>query len=173
MNRCFMTSLLAAFACSWAAQAQSNPLISENKAAYNTIKNNVMRMAEAVPDADYNYKPAPDVRSFVELMGHIADVQMRFCALALGEQKAVNAGTKTAKADLVAALKASFDECDALANSITDANATQMVGSGKMARSKLGTLVWVTTHDNEEYGYGSVYLRLKNIVPPSTAQGMR
>jgi len=173
MNRCFMTILPAAFACSWIAQAQTNPLINEAKAAYNTIKNNVTSMAGAVPDADYNFKPSPDVRGFGELMGHIADVQMRFCAMALGEQKAANAGSKTAKADLVAALKASFDECDGLANSLTDANATQMVGSGKGARSKLGTLVWVTTHDNEEYGYGSVYLRLKNIVPPSTQQGMR
>jgi uncharacterized damage-inducible protein DinB len=173
MKRCLTTTLIAAFACFWPAQAQNNPLIGENKAAYNTIKNNLMGMAEAAPDADYNYKPTPDVRSFGELMGHIADVQMRFCAMALGEQKAANAGTKTRKADLVAALKASFDECDALANSITDANATQMVGSGKMARSKLGVLAFVVTHDNEEYGYGSVYLRLKNIVPPSTAQGMR
>jgi hypothetical protein len=173
MNRCFTTTLFAALACSWMAQAQSNPLISEAKAAYNTIKNNLTSMAGTVPEADYNYKPTPDVRSFGELMGHIADVQTRFCAMALGDQKAANAGAKTAKADLVAALKASFDECDALANSITDANATQMIGSGKMARSKLGTLVFVTTHDNEEYGYGSVYLRLKKIVPPSTAQGMR
>jgi hypothetical protein len=34
--------------------------------------------------------------------------------------------------------------------------------------SKFWSLLYATLHDNEEYGYLAVYLRLRNLVPPST-----
>ena len=56
---------------------------------------------------------------------------MRMCAGVKGEQKTADASSKTAKADLVAALKASFDECDAAFDSLTDANANDRVAMGR------------------------------------------
>jgi hypothetical protein len=85
-----------------------------------------------------------------------------------GEQKAVNAASKTSKADLVAALKESFNICDAAFNSLTDAKAAEMIQSPRGQSSKLGTLARTVSHSNEEYGYMAVYLRLKGIVPPSS-----
>jgi hypothetical protein len=63
-------------------------------------------------------------------------------------------------------MKESFSICDASFDALTDANALQPAGMG---RTKLGLLNFNTMHDNEEYGYGSIYLRLKSVVPPSTA----
>ena len=120
-------------------------------------------------EADYSFKASPDIRTFGALIGHIADVQMRMCAGVKGEQKAADASSKTAKADLVAALKASFDECDAAFDSLTDANANERVAMGRgPGRTKLGTLIYATIHDNEEYGYLAVYMRLKGVIPPSS-----
>jgi len=70
--------------------------------------------------------------------------------------------------DLVAALKESITECDAAYESLTDANAGEMIKTARGQRTKLGALVGNTTHSNEEYGYLSVYLRLKGVVPPSS-----
>jgi hypothetical protein len=82
------------------------------------------------------------------------------------------AGGKTAKADLVAALKASFDECDAAFDKLTDANYLEAAGAGRGQTPRLGALFrGVIIHDNEEYGYLAVYLRLKGIVPPSSDRG--
>jgi hypothetical protein len=78
----------------------------------------------------------------------------------------VGAAAKTAKADIVAALKESFAICDGAFDAVNDSNALQPAG---MNRSKLGLLNFNTGHCNEEYGYGAVYLRLKGVVPPSTA----
>jgi hypothetical protein len=39
---------------------------------------------------------------------------------------------------------------------------------GRAPRSKLSALIYNTTHDNEEYGYLAVYMRLKGVVPPSS-----
>jgi hypothetical protein len=68
----------------------------------------------------------------------------------------------------VTALKDSFAECDKPFDSLTDANATQMIKGQRGERSRLGMLVGVITHDNEEYGYLAVYMRVKGVVPPSS-----
>lgn len=158
--------LFAAAAISSAQTA--NPLSSEAKQAYTNIKNNLTRMAEKMPEENYAFKPTPEVRTFGALVAHVADSQMRTCSAVKGEAKQAGAGAKTAKADLVAALKDSFAECDAAFESLTDASAAEMIKTARGQRSKLGALVGNTIHDNEEYGYMSVYLRLKGVVPPSS-----
>ena len=140
--------------------------ITESKQSYTAIKNNLIGMAEAMPDSGYGFQPTPEIRTFGALMAHVADTNARICGGAMGEQKSVGAAAKTAKADLVAAMKESFSICDASFDALTDANALQPAGMG---RTKLGLLNFNTMHDNEEYGYGSIYLRLKSVVPPSTA----
>ena len=168
MNRSVVMLLAAALAGGCALQAQTaNPLIAESRRAYTAIKTNLTKAADKMSDENYNFKASPDIRTFGALIGHIADSQLRTCAAVKGEQKEATAASKTAKADLVAALKASFDECDAAWDSVTDANAAEML-AGRGPRSKLGALIGNTTHSNEEYGYLAVYMRLKGVVPPSS-----
>src|SRR6266498_1864596 len=176
MNR-YSTIILAALfvaaasASAFAQQPQqssapqnANPMIAELKQMYTTIKNNHTKMAEE----HYSFKATADVRTFGKLVAHVADSQARFCSAVNGEQKAVNADSKTSKADLVAALKESFDMCDKAFDSLTDAKAAEMVSMGQRQRSKLGMLAAMVSHSNEEYGYMAVYLRLKSVVPPSS-----
>jgi hypothetical protein len=72
------------------------------------------------------------------------------------------------KAEVVAALKASFDTCDTAYDSVTEANQLQIAGTGLLKRSRLAVLLLNNEHDNETYGTVSVYLRRKGIVPPSS-----
>ncbi len=143
-----------------------NPFISDLKYFYAVRKGDLLKAVDRMPAEDYGFKPAPDMRSFGQLVAHIADAQMGFCSGVNGQPKRLNAASKTSKADLTAALKGSFDECDGALDSTTDAIAATKVG--KTEHSKFWTLLYATLHDNEEYGYLAVYLRLKNLVPPST-----
>jgi len=170
MTRSSLWILAAAFAGLGSLHAQTtNPVIAETKTAYNNVKGYLTRAAAAMSDENYNYKPTPEMRTFGALLGHIADHQTSYCSTALGARKQGDAASKTNKADLVAALAASFATCDAAWASITDANATEMVGQ----RSKLGTLILDVMHSNEEYGYMAPYFRLKGIVPPSSDRAGR
>src|SRR3989442_3967109 len=54
------------------------------KARYDNVKRDVVEAAEAVPEAEYSFKPTPEVRSFGEIIGHIADTQNYFCSVAAG-----------------------------------------------------------------------------------------
>ena len=165
MRHSSIPMLLAVCAAGLQAQNMASH-IAESRVSYTTIKTNLTAMAEAMPADAYSFQPTPEIRTFGALMAHIADANARQCSMAMGEQKSVGAAAKTAKADLVQALKDSFAICDAAFDALTEANALQPAG---MNRSKLGLLNFNTMHCNEEYGYGSIYLRLKGVVPPSTA----
>lgn len=162
-----MKRMIVTLALTCALQAQG-PLSTETKQAYTNIKNNLTRAAEKMPDDAYEFKASPDIRTFGALIGHIAQSQMGTCSAVNGAMKKSDAGSKTAKADLVAALKDSFAECDKAFDSLTDANATEMIKGPRGERSKLGMLNGIVVHDNEEYGYLAVYMRLKSVVPPSS-----
>lgn len=153
------------------AQTKSNPLSSDIKRGYESVKKNLLAAAEKVPDADYDFKPTPEMRTMAEVFGHAASAQMRVCSAVAGDQ---SAALKTdGKANIVAALKESSAECDKAFDSLTDANATEMVKLPRGEATKLGALAGVVTHDTEQYAALSVYMRLKGIVPPSSEHAGR
>ena len=156
------------FAGSYAVAQTSTFFVSELKQFYVVRKGDLLKAADRMPAESYDFRPTPEVRSFAQLMAHIIDAQVGFCAAVKGEPRKPSAASKTSKAELVAALKASFELCDSAFDSMTDATAAQMLKAGNSERSKLGTLLYATLHDNEEYGYLAMYLRLKGLVPPST-----
>lgn len=161
-------SLAVLFAAGFLLQAQENPLSTEVKQSYNNVKNNILKAADKVPDADYSFKATDAVRPFSGLLGHVADSALRTCSALNGEMKQGKASSETGKDALVAALKEAFAECDKAYDSATDASATQMVSMGRGQRSRIGILYGNVAHLNEMYGTMSVYMRLKGIVPPSS-----
>ena len=167
MNR-NLTILLATTALSAFVGQAADPLSTETKQAYTAIKGNLLKAADKMSDDDYNFKASPDIRTFGALIGHIADAQMGTCSIINGAPRRGAASSKTAKKDLVNALQDSFAECDKAYDSLTDANATEMLKFRNGERSRLGILVGNVVHDNEEYGYLAVYMRVKGVVPPSS-----
>jgi uncharacterized damage-inducible protein DinB len=168
MNRIYTLTLMGALFGAVVLNAQ-NPLSTDLKNSYNGTKNTVMRAAEEMPEADYSFKASPMERTYGEMVAHIAEVQTALCGNAKGAPKKSDAGSKTTKADLVAALKESFDFCDGVYDSMTDAEAANMVTMfGPRKATKLAVLNFNITHDNEMYGQMVVYLRIKGLVPPSS-----
>jgi hypothetical protein len=150
-----------------ALHAQAPNLVTENRPAYNNLKGFLMKAAEKMPEEHYGFKPTPELQSFGQRIAHVAG-QIRTCSGLTGEAKQSDANNKTAKADLVAALKASFDACDAAWDSLNEKTAMETVPGRGGSRSKLSVLVGNTSHINEVYGTITVYMRLKGVVPPSS-----
>ena len=155
-----------------ALTAQTMPVIAEQKAAYTSLKNNIIKAAEKMPEDAYAFKATEDVRSFGQIIGHVADAQYLFCSTASGEK---NPGlniekTKTAKADLVAALKDGFAYCDKVYDSMTDAASSQMVNFFGNNASKFAVLQLNVGHNMEHYGNLVTYMRIKGVVPPTSEQ---
>src|SRR5229473_8214313 len=47
----------------------------------------IERAAEKMPEEEYAFKPDPAVRSFGQILGHIADADYLFCSGVLGERR--------------------------------------------------------------------------------------
>ena len=163
-----LTLVATAVVCAGMLPAQ-NQMITENKQNYETIKTNIMKSAEKMPEEGYSFQPVKEERTWAELMGHIADAQTSICSGAAGEPKRGSAAALKGKTELVKALQASFDTCDAIWGATTDENAKTMTKMRNRDLTRLGMLIYNTTHDNESYGTMAVYMRLKGVVPPSTA----
>ena len=147
---------------------------------YANFKRNFEAAAQKMPEADYSFKPGstPEARTFAQVIAHIVQSQFGQCSNMKGvanpmQGKNLEQELKS-KAEVTKALADSFALCDDLFAQVSDANATEMVKQGPNEVTRAGALYGVIVHGNEMYGTAAVYLRSKNIVPPSTeAQGMR
>ncbi len=143
--------------------------------AYATIKTNLTQAADRMPEADYGFKPStmPEMRVYGALFSHIAQSQFGTCSTVNGVPNPMMGRQLetelTTKAQIGAALAQSFALCDTAYASLTDANAAELVTGGRGGpTARAAMLSNNITHDNEMAGTAYVYLRAKNIVPPST-----
>ena len=152
------------------ATPPANPITASEKGLYTFVSNAVMGAAQKMPEENYSFKATPDVRSFGQLVGHVADASFMFCSQAMGEasQPRNIEKTKTSKADLVAALKEGVAYCNKALDSMTDTKGTEMVKLFNFQIAKLTLFSLNTAHTDEHYGNMVTYLRLKGIVPPTS-----
>jgi uncharacterized damage-inducible protein DinB len=152
------------------AAPPANPITASEKGLYSFISNAVVGAAQKMPEENYSFKPTPEVRSFGQLAGHVADASYMFCSLTLGEANPAKGieKTKTSKADLVAALKDAVAYCNKAFESMTDVKGTEMVKFMNFDMAKLTMLSLNTAHTDEHYGNMVTYLRIKGIVPPTS-----
>jgi len=130
----------------------------------------IERAAEKMPEEEYAFKPDPAVRSFGQILGHVADADYVFCSSVLGE-KNPSPGiekSKTTKAELTSALREAFVYCSRAYDALTDASANETVKAFGQERNKLGVLWFNASHNLEHYGNLVVYMRMKGMVPPSS-----
>jgi hypothetical protein len=171
MKRILCISLFAV-AGPLAAQTAHGPVATSNAVWSSTI-NYIIKSAEQMPEALYSFKPTPEVRSFGQLIGHVAGAQYVYCSAALGDKPASEGDiekTKTSKVDLVAAIKASTDYCKK-AYMISDAQSQGMTKVFGEDATKLYALIGNASHDAEHYGNIVTYLRMNKMVPPSSQPG--
>ncbi len=142
-------------------------------AIYTVAKGNLVKAAEQMPEENYAFKATPEVRSFGQLVGHVANANYMICSMALGEKNpnATDFEKTTAKAGLVQAIKDSFTYCDK-AYAMTDAAGVEEATLFGMKTNKMGILSFNSGHDMEHYGNIVTYMRLKGMVPPSSQRGM-
>src|SRR6202011_1446531 len=111
------------------AAAPANPITASEKGFYSFVSNAVVGAAQKMQEENYSFRPTPEVRSFGQLVGHVADASYMFCSLAIGEAHPAKdiEKTKTSKADLVAALQDGVAYCNKAFAGMTDAKGSQTV----------------------------------------------
>lgn len=150
---------------------QDNPFTTHNNIVYRGYRYLLLRSAEKMPEEYYSFRPTDAVRTYGQILGHVVDAQYGFCAAVLGEKNPLPniEKSKTSKADLIAAIKDGFAYCDRAYSGMTDAlGATTVMYPGRGNVSKLAMLNTNLLHMTEHYGNLVTYMRMKNIVPPTS-----
>jgi uncharacterized damage-inducible protein DinB len=156
----------------------TDPLSRVLFSGYNGQKLNLTQSADKVSEADFAFQPTKEVRTFGQILAHVANSHFFYCSAAKGEpnpNKDDFEKTATTKAAIQKALADSFAYCDPVYLAMTDAKALELVKAGQNEIPRAARLFGVIAHDNEHYGNLVTYMRIKGYVPPSTerAQQMR
>ena len=133
-----------------------------------------------MPAENYNMRPGPqvEVRTFGEIVGHVANFNFLWCAQAKGE-KSPNQG-KNLESFVQGRIREGPENnalayCDGAYATLTDASGEEMIqGSGPngpQSTPRMSILILNLTHNNEHYGNLVTYMRIKSIVPPSSEPG--
>ena len=123
---------------------------------FNEVNGWVMQAAEMVPADKYSYKPVDTVRTFGQLIAHIANSYNYFCANAAGNKvewsEAVEKG-KTDKDTLLPKLKEAVGRCNTAYGS---------------SNAQFRQLLMNVGHTNLHYGNIITYMRMMGLKPPSS-----
>jgi uncharacterized damage-inducible protein DinB len=184
MGKIFFGVLLGFLsACSLGAQTSPQPpakdaLPAYVRRVYTSNRNYLAKSAEKMPEEFYGLRPGAqtEVRTFGQIIGHLANYNYRWCSDAKGEP---NPGQETdyekltSKADLVKALNSALTYCDGAYAALSDANAMDTVqgttdDGKKVPVLRVSRMMINVVHNNEHYGNLVSYMRIKNIVPPSS-----
>lgn len=150
--------------------ATSSPAVTTARMLWEPMIGYITAAAEELPESTYSFKPTPEVRSFGQLIGHVAGAQYLICAAALGDPPRNEDDiekSRKGKAELVSALKASTQYCGR-AYAQTDKAAQGKTKLFGQDRTRLYALGLNATHDAEHYGNLVTYLRLNGKIPPSS-----
>jgi uncharacterized damage-inducible protein DinB len=172
MKKTVLAFTVLAFTATTAAA--QDPVSDALRGSWNGVKRNIRESAEQMPEENYSFKPSPDVRTFGQILAHVAGASYVFCASAKGEKTPFAEDyfekNATTRAAIIKATNDAIDYCDGAYLAVTDANAGQAVrapfssGSATRASSLIGQI----GHDNEHYGNLVTYFRIKGMVPPSS-----
>jgi hypothetical protein len=163
----------AGLAVSPSAQ-DAQPVSKSVRAAWDGAKKNVRESADLMPEANYGFKPVDGVRTFGQILAHVAGANYVFCAAAKGEKPPHGEGdfekSATTRAAIVKALGESLVYCDGAFASVDDKTLGAPIDMpfGMGQGTKASALLANTGHVNEHYGNLVTYFRLKGMVPPSS-----
>jgi uncharacterized damage-inducible protein DinB len=145
--------------------AAPNPLTTTLSIFRSNMQDKIMKSAEAMPESKYSYRPTKDVRSFGEIVNHVADISYTLCSNVKGEANPASATAKVSKTEIVAYLKGSFAYCDGVFSGFTDAHLNDPADFWGAKTNKMFILTQVGNHDALHYGNLVTYLRLNGLVP--------
>jgi uncharacterized damage-inducible protein DinB len=142
-----------------------NPLTTTISIFRSNMQDKIMKSADEMPESKYNYRPTKDVRSFAEILNHVADISYALCSNVKGGPPPATVTAKRSKAEIIAYLKGAFDYCDGVYAGFTDARLNAPADFFGVQSNKMFILTQVANHDALHYGNLVTYLRLNGLVP--------
>jgi uncharacterized damage-inducible protein DinB len=148
------------------AQVTTAKMVTE----WERAKNYTKAYLDAMPDDGYAFKPTPEIRSFAQQMGHLADANFAFAAAATGKPSPFEGSVeKMADQSKTAVSKATLESYDFIINSLKGLSDSDLPKDIKVfgMESKTGVAFEKAfEHQTHHRGQTTVYIRMKGVKPP-------
>jgi hypothetical protein len=156
------------------AQNAKDPVSSVVKEILPRQQKNLIAAAEEMPADKYGYKPTPEQISFAHLIMHISTSNESLCGKIgdVAAPKHDELKETDGKDKLVAAIKSSFDFCNAAVSKLEDSKLGDPVELRNGKGPRAGAVIALTNDWADHYGAAAMYLRLNGLLPP-TAKGKK
>ncbi len=151
------------------AQSATNDVVKE----WERAKAYTKEYLDAMPEAGFGFKPAPEMRSFAEQMLHLTDANYGFGSAATGGKSPNGAGEleKSTDKSKAAVTKAVMGGYDFIIDGIKKMTVPQFDEKvklfGRFDLTKAQVLMKDFEHQAHHRGQTTVYLRLKGVKPPA------
>src|ERR1700689_1747809 len=142
-----------------------NPLTTTLSIFRSNMQDKIMKSADEMPESKYSYRPTKNVRSFGEILNHVADISYTLCSNVKGEANPMSATAKVSKTEIMAYLKGAFGYCDGVYSGFTDSRLDCPADFFGFKTNKMFILTQVGNHDALHYGNLVTYLRLNGLEP--------
>ncbi len=154
----------------FAASAQDNLAQSTIQALLMGNQNQVVQLAEAFSEEQYDWRPSEGVNSVREALLHVAGANY-YLASKMGfppptDVDMMKIGQITGKDNVIEALKKSNEFVLATVVSVDTAQLADEVDFGFAKMNKMGGLLAMMEHNGEHKGQLIAYARSNGVVPP-------
>ena len=142
-----------------------NPLTTTLSIFRSNMQDKIMKAADTMPESKYSYRPTKDVRSFGEIVAHVADISYILCSNAKGEAPPATGTAKGSKTEIAVYLNGAFHYYDGVYSGFTDAHLNDSADFFGFKTNKMFILTQAGNHDALHYGNLVTYLRLNGLEP--------
>jgi uncharacterized damage-inducible protein DinB len=168
--RRFVLVVIALAAVISSAGAQTATIQGDLLKDWTGMKDMMTKIANAMPEDKFSFKPTPAQRTYGEQVMHIAQVNMMLLQPVGAKTPApqINLQAKT-KADMIKAMSDTFDYGIAVIKEFDNTAIQATVNApfmGPSTRARL--LFFLLGHTWDIYGQMAVYVRLNGVVPPAS-----
>ena len=156
-----------------AAAQNASPVSDALRSTAKRSSTNLIAAAEEFPADKYGFKPTPVQMSVGDVVAHLSGGNDYLCSSISGVKapKRTELGKGATKAQLVSALKESFQFCDETLAKVNDSGLSDEVpffGGRKISRAEM---MFAAAEDwADHYSQLANYLRLNKLLPPTAKQ---
>ncbi|MEQ1575491.1 MAG: DinB family protein [Vicinamibacterales bacterium] len=169
-----LTAVVPSFAQGQAARPPITTLAGDVQEDWTGLKTLISNAANAMPEDKYSYKSTPAQRDFGAQVMHIVQVNQMLLGTLGAKTPApmINMQAKT-KAEIAAAVRQSFEWCDAVVKEFSDAQLVERIAPPRFmgpSASRIRVIGFAAQHTQDIYGQMVVYLRLNGVTPPASVR---
>jgi DinB family protein len=159
--KCFAGAICTLILTAGSGLAQQTPTIAQAlKSSFDGINKQVLDMVEDFPAEKYDFRLKPEMRSFGEVIVHIASGNVYLAKAGRGEKvkwDELDPKNYKTKAEIVALFRKSVEDAD-----------TTLKANPEGYGRNIAPWIGVIEHSGEHYGLLVAYYRANGMVPPES-----